>query len=328
MPPPPVPRAVKEEARAAAARPPSPIAVPPLVPASVRAEVLATSAASPMDPPYLPPPSPGVSRAEDPRRMMRDKQRKRRLGFGGCCSSPRTPPKDDPRVAAARRPGMAHRTFSPGLQAPPESPRSKVRGAMASRAKKTVVLAYHPTSIDALFALLAAWLRHRGDAAVALVYLPLDPSDSLQTRMSQAEAVVPEDATVLLLGCAEGAEYVLQLTERCGCNVVVLDHSPAVHESLQDSGDALPPTVEIITEHMQQSTACLAWDHFDRECAESIGDGGGSGGGEALARVAAFGGDVGRLRTIFSYVEDRELTRDELDDSEGAFIYINEDSSI
>jgi hypothetical protein len=88
-----------------------------------------------------------------------------------------------------------------------------------------------------------------------------------------------------------------------------------VHESLQEYGGALPPTVEIVTEHQQQSTACLAWDHFDGECAESLGGGGGggSGSGEALAQVAAFGGDIGRLRTIFSYVEDHELARDDLD---------------
>lgn len=299
MPPPPVPPAVKEEVIAAA--PPSPLALPPLVPSHVREEVLAASAPGPMP---LVPGSPGVRAAEDPQRLIRDRQRKRRLGFN-CCSSPTQRSGGDSgaigaRVPSARRPGdplplSDRRTFSPGLSQPPESPRSQVRGAMASKAKRTVVLAYHSMSIDALFALLAGWLRNRSDPSVALRCLPQDPLDSVETRLQQAESVIPEQgaSSLYLLGLTDSDGYVQELSRRWPeCSVV-----------------------SIVSElHHEQSTACMAWDHFDNEAAESTGIGSGS--GEALAEVAGFGGDIGRLRLVFSYVEDHELRRDELDDSQ------------
>ena len=60
----------------------------------------------------------------------------------------------------------------------------------------------------------------------------------------------------------------------------------------------------------------MAWDHFDKEAAEAIGNSGGSGTGEALAQLADFGGDLGRLKLVFEYVEDHEMRRGILADSQ------------
>ena len=60
----------------------------------------------------------------------------------------------------------------------------------------------------------------------------------------------------------------------------------------------------------------MAWDHFDGEAIESIGGSTGSGTGGALAQVAEFGGDLGRLRLTYDYVQDHELRSDALPDSQ------------
>ena len=60
----------------------------------------------------------------------------------------------------------------------------------------------------------------------------------------------------------------------------------------------------------------MAWDHFDKEAQEAIGNSGGSGTGEALAQLADFGGDLGRLKLVFEYVEDHEMRRGILADSQ------------
>ena len=275
--PPPVPAAVKEEVIAAA----GPAALPPLVPTHVREQVRAASASGPVVPG-----SPGVH-AEDPQQLIREKQRRRRQYFN-CCSSAR----HDHRG----RPGLSdRRTFSPGTK-PPESPRSQVRGAMASKAKRSVILAYHSTSIDALFALLAAWLRHRGDSSVALRYLPLDPLDSLESRLQTVEHVMAQEACSLyLLGCSGSETFLRELSAHWPqCNLVSICSE-------------LP---------CERSTACMAWDHFDKEAQEAIGNSGGSGTGEALAQLADFGGDLGRLKLVFEYVEDHEMRRGILADSQ------------
>jgi hypothetical protein len=186
------------------------------------------------------------------------------------------------------------RTFSPGTK-PPESPRSQVLGAMTSKAKRTVVLGYHATSIDALFALLAAWLRHRSDTSVALRYLPLDPLDSLESRLQRAEETMPEQpCSLYLLGCAASETFLQELSARWPeCDLVNICSEP----------------------HHERSTCGMAWDHFDSEAAGSFGSSGGSSTGDALAQLAGFGGDLGRLKSIFEYVEDQELRRGSLTDS-------------
>ncbi len=279
--PPPVPAAVKEEVIAAA----GPVAVPPLVPTHIRDQVRKASTTN------VPPGSPGV-RVEDPQQLIREQQRRRRLGFN-CCSSPASR-----RVPASRRPGHPlsdRRTFSPGTK-PPASPRSQVLGAMTSKAKRTVVVAYHATSIDALFAVLAAWLRYRGDASVGLRYLPVDPFDSLESRLRKAEEIIPQQACSLyLLGCAGSETFLQELSARWPeCDLVNICSEP----------------------HHERSTCGMAWDHFDSEAAGSVGSSGGSSAGEALAQLAEFGGDLGRLKSIFEYVEDQELRRGSLTESE------------
>ena len=292
MPPPPVPKEIRDHVIAQPEPQPEPQTVPPLVPRSVRDQVSGGHAGDSS----LIPPSPGVRAAEpDPRKILADKQRRRRARLGcGCISSPKQ------RGARSRRPGselsMAdRRTFSPGVVQPPESPRGIVRGASAARAKRTVVLGYHPASIDALFATLAAWLRYRNDAAVSLRYLALDPCDSVAVRLAAATALVnstgkPEACKLYLLGAADASELAQSLAQ-LQCEVVRVPGSSS-----------------------DPACSCAALEHFDRECATQL-PAAAPGRGAALLQASGFGGDESRLLELYRYVEDHQLRRHQLPDS-------------
>ena len=298
MPPPPVPKEIRDHVISQPEPQPEPRpTVPPLVPRSVRDQVSGAGSAGHAGDSALIPPSPGVRAAEpDPRKILADKQRRRRARLGcGCISSPKQ------RGARSRRPGselsMAdRRTFSPGVVQPPESPRGIVRGASAARAKRTVVLAYHPASIDALFATLAAWLRYRNEAAVSLRYLALDPCDSVAVRLAAATALVnstgkPEACKLYLLGAADASELAQSLAQ-AQCEVVRVPGS-------SDRAGAC---------------SCAALEHFDRECATQL-PAAPSGRGAALLQASGFGGDESRLLELYRYVEDHQVGRHELPDS-------------